>query len=195
MAMTPTEAAAALSDIETTTRRGMTLRGYRTGGPILMLWSVIWAIGYLSMGLLPPQYTGLVWLPLDVIGIVGSILLSRRALASAAGTKASLAGAKASKDMTWRMLGGMGATMAFVTAVFSVFQPTDPAVFMAFPGLLIGVIYAVIGVWVAPRYIVIGAVMFVLTLVGFFVFKPWLAFWMASASIALFVSGLWLRKA
>ena len=188
MAMTPTEAAAALSDIETTTRRGMTLRGYRTGGPILMMWSVIWAIGYLSMGLLPPQYTGLVWLPLDVVGIVGSIMLSRRALPSAAG-------AQASKDMTWRMLGGMATLMAFVTAVFAVFQPTDPAVFMAFPGLLIGVIYAVIGCWAAPRYIVIGAAMFVLTLVGFFAFKPWLAFWMASASVALFVSGLWLRKA
>jgi hypothetical protein len=190
MAITRNEAAAALSDIESTTRRGLALRGYRGGGPILMMWSVIWAVGYVAMGLLPQETWGMVWFPLDVVGVVGSIVLGRGARGPAGSGVAGVNPAA----VTCRMLGAMVAIMAFVSAVFTIFRPTDPAVAMAFPGLLIGVIYTVVGFWQAPRYIAIGVVMFVLTLVGFFLFKPYLAFWMASASIALFISGVWLWR-
>jgi len=36
--------------------------------------------------------------------------------------------------------------------------------------------------------------MFGLTLVGYFLFQPWLPFWMAAASGALFLSGVWLWR-
>lgn len=189
MVLTKDEAAAALADIQETTRRGATLRGYRIGGPILMLWGVIWMLGYLSMGLLPSHQWGWAWLVLDTIGIFGSILLSRPAekAARAAGVKAG--------DTTLKMIGGMIVALAFVMSTFYVMRPTDPNAYLAFPGLLVGAIYAAVGVFSARRYLAIGAVMFALTLVGFYAFPEALAFWMASASVGLFVSGVWLARA
>ncbi len=185
MAITRNEAAAALSDIESTQRRGMTLRGYRVGGPILMMWSLIWATGYLTMGLAPPELWLPVWLGLDVVGVAAALLLARAGKPEAAG---------APPGMTWRLLGGSLSMMVFALSVFWVMKPTDPAAAMAFPGLLIGVIYAVVGFWAAPRYALIGGLMFGLTLVGYFLFQPWLPFWMAAASGALFLSGVWLWR-
>ncbi len=191
MVLTKDEAAAALAEIDTTTRRSGMLKGYRIGGPILMLWSVIWALGYLNMGLLPPSFWGWTWIGLDAVGAIGSVLLAQRAK-----SQAGMAGKGAKPDTTsLRMLGGMAVVMIFVSAVFSVLRPVDPAGYIAFPGLLIGVIYAGVGVFFARRYLLIGAVMFALTLIGFYGFKEHLAFWMASASAALFVSGVWLARA
>ena len=126
MAITRTDAAAALSAIETTQRRGMTLRGYRLGGPILMLWSLIWATGYLTMGLAPPELWLPVWLALDVVGVAGALVLARAGKPAAAG---------APQGMTWRLLGGSLSMMVFALSVFWVMKPTDPAAAMAFPGL------------------------------------------------------------
>ncbi|NGM52017.1 hypothetical protein G5B46_20595 [Caulobacter sp. 602-2] len=189
MVLTKDEAAAALADIQATTRRGATLRGYRIGGPILMLWSVIWMLGYLSMGLLPSHQWGWVWLVLDTVGAIGSILLARPAEKAA-----RVAGAKSDRS-SLKMMGGMAVAIVFVMSTFYVLRPTDPAAYLAFPGLMVGAIYAAVGVFVAGRYLGIGAVMFALTLVGFYAFPEILAFWMASASVALFVSGVWLARA
>ena len=186
MAITRNEAAAALSEIENTQRRGLTLRGYRIGGPILMMWSLIWASGYLTMGLAPSNLWLPVWLGLDAVGVVGSLILAR--------VGGSAAGAGAPAGMTWRLLGGCLALMAFALSAFWVMKPSDPAAAMAFPGLLIGVIYAVVGVWSAPRYALVGGLMFGLTLAGYVLFRPWLPFWMAAASGALFLSGVWLWR-
>lgn len=188
MVLTKDEAAAALADIETTARRSGMLKGYRIGGPILMLWSVIWALGYLNMGLLPPSWWGWTWLGLDAVGAIGSVLLAQRVK-----VQAGVAGKGDTNSL--RMIGGMAVVMIFVSAVFSVLRPTDPAGYVAFPGLLVGAIYAGVGVFLARRYLLIGGVMFALTLIGFYGFKDYLAFWMASASAALFVSGVWLARA
>jgi Na+/phosphate symporter len=137
------------------------------------------------MGLAPPELWLPVWLGLDVVGVAGALLLARAGKSEAAG---------APPGMTWRLLGGSLALMIFALSVFWVMKPADPAAAMAFPGLLIGVIYAVVGFWAAPRYALIGGLMFALTLIGYFLFQPWLPFWMAAASGALFLSGVWLWR-
>ena len=76
MAISRTEAAEALSEIERAAGRTQVLRGYRISGPILMLWGVIWIIGYVATGLSPARW-GWIWLPLDLIGFVLSILIGR----------------------------------------------------------------------------------------------------------------------
>jgi hypothetical protein len=184
MGISRTEAASALTDIESTTGRSRVLKGYRIAGPILMVWGVVWILGYSAMGLLPPEQWSLPWLVLDVAGIVATVLMSRR-------------GQGAAKVGTgWRIGASALAIMAFMTATYLVFKPTsvDPAI--VYPGLMTGLVYAGVGIAFAPRFLWIGAAVFVASLVGFFFVHPWLAFWMAAVGGGgLIVGGLWLRRA
>jgi hypothetical protein len=104
MGISRTEAASALTDIERTTGRSRELKGYQIAGPILMVWGVVWAIGYSAMGLLPVERWGLVWLPLDVAGMAATILLSRRPRVNGQAGRRSRpewAGASASARWPW----------------------------------------------------------------------------------------------
>lgn len=188
MGISKTEAASALADIESTAGRGRLLKGYQIGGPILMVWGAVWALGYTAMGVLEPERWGLAWLVLDAVGVVATVLLSRRARGTPQGA------AKAARG--WKMMASVVAILAFIAATFTVFRPTslDPAI--AFPGLVAGLVYAGVGIAFAPRYLWIGASVFVATLIGWFFFQPWLVFWMAAVGGGgLFVGGLWLRRA
>jgi hypothetical protein len=188
MGISKTEAASALADIESTAGRGRLLKGYQVGGPILMVWGVVWALGYTAMGVLPPERWGLAWLVLDAIGIAASLLLGRRPRGTAQ------SGAKAGQG--WKTVAGVLTILVFIAATFTVFRPTslDPA--MVFPGLVAGLVYSGVGIAFAPRYLWIGAAIFAATLIGWFFFQPWLAFWMAAVGGGgLFVGGLWLRRA
>ena len=187
MGMTRNEAAAALSDIERTTERGQVLRGYRTGGPILMMWGLVWAAGYVAMGFLPQDRWGQIWIVLNVLGVAGSLFLSR-------GSKQH---AKQQQQATnWRMIVGIVAILIFFLATFSLFQASTVEPYLAFPGLVTGLVYVGMGLWKMPRYLWIGATLMIATMVGYFFFNPWLTFWMAGfGGGGLFLAGLWLRKA
>ncbi|HWW28361.1 MAG TPA: hypothetical protein VNZ85_20925 [Caulobacter sp.] len=185
MGISKTEAASALADIENTAGRGRLLKGYQVGGPILMVWGAVWAVGYTAMGVLPPERWGLAWLVLDAIGVVATVLLSRR------GGKAE---AKAGQG--WKVGAGVVAIMAFMAATYTIFRPTSVEPAIVYPGLMTGLVYAGVGIAFAPRYLWIGASVFAASLVGWFFFQPWLAFWMAAVGGGgLFVGGLWLRRA
>jgi hypothetical protein len=188
MGISKTEAASALADIETTTGRGRLLKSYQVGGPILMIWGVVWAAGYTAMGVLPPERWGVAWLVLDAIGIAASVLLGRRPRGTAQG------GAKAGQG--WKAMAGVLTILVFIAATFTVFRPTSLNPAMVFPGLVAGLVYSGVGIAYAPRYLWIGASVFAATLIGWFFFQPWLAFWMAAVGGGgLFVGGLWLRRA
>lgn len=192
MAITPNEAAAALSDIENTTRRGMTLRGYRVAGPILMVWGLIWAVGYVAMGVLPVERWGPVWFILDFVGATVTIIMTGRGYAR----RATAVKAAVPAGLPWKLALGMVGTAAFVLGVVAIFPQGETAAYLALPGLVTGMIYMSIGLWSGLRYALIGLAVFAATLVGFFVFRSDLAFWMAGVGGgALFLSGLWLRKA
>ncbi|TCS18447.1 hypothetical protein [Caulobacter sp. BK020] len=188
MGISKSEAASALADIESTAGRGRLLKGYQIGGPILMAWGAVWALGYCAMGLLAPDRWGVSWLVLDAIGVAATILLSRR------GKREVAAGARAANG--WKTAAGAFAILAFVAATYAVFRPTSVEPAIVFPGLVTGLVYAGVGVAFAPRYLWIGAAVSAASLVGWFFFQPWLAFWMAAVGGGgLFVGGLWLRRA
>lgn len=184
MGISRNEAASALTDIESTTGRSRLLKGYHASGPILMAWGAIWALGYCGMGLLPPEQWGVIWLVLDVLGVAATILLAR-------GAKS---GAKAGQG--WKIAAGVFAVLIFYGATFAMFRPTSIDAAIAYPGVVTGLIYAGIGIAYAPRYLWIGAGMFAASLLGFYVFQPWLAFWMAAVGGGgLLLGGLWMRRA
>jgi hypothetical protein len=46
-----------------------------------------------------------------------------------------------------------------------------------------------------PRYLAIGAIMFLVTMIGFVYAKPYLPFWIAAAGGGgLILGGLWMRR-
>jgi hypothetical protein len=185
MGISKSEAASALTDIESAARRSGLLKGYQVAGPILMAWGVIWALGYSAMGFLPPEQWGVMWLVLDLIGAAASMLLGRGGQKGAAKT-----------GQGWRVVAGMGAILIFFAATFTLFRPASIDAAIAFPGVVIGLVYSGIGIAYAPRYLWIGAAMFAASMVGYFFFQPWLAYWMAAVGGGgLFVAGLWLRRA
>ena len=185
MAITRDDAAQALSDIASTQSRSHALAGYNMAGPILILWGVIWAAAYTAMGLLPMDHWWFAWLPGDVIGIIASILLSSRAAKKGAG-----------RGLTWRVIGGMVLIVIFCCALFAMVHPSDVNIYMAFPGLLTGTIYAALGLMRMTRYLWVGAAVIVASLVGFFEFSSILPYWMAvTGGGGLIVSGLLFRRA
>jgi hypothetical protein len=183
MTISRTEAAEALSEIERTAGRTQELRGYRAAGPTMVLWGVIWIVGYVATGLLPADRWYLVWIPLDLIGFAVTFLLHRKGRGGETDAR------------WWRSPATALAMIAFYAAVLTVFQPLAPNTYLAFPGLFVGALYGLMGIWRMTRYLWIGAAMFVLTLIGFFCFPMWLAFWMAALGGGLILGGLWMRKA
>lgn len=183
MSISPQHAASALADIDATVRRTQLSRGYRAGGPVLMMWGLLWAAGYLSMAWLPAPHWALAWFGLSAVGMAGSVAMLRGRTAPRSNPLQGL-----------RLLGfGLSCTV-FMTSVAAITQPGDPAALMALPGLFIGLIYAVAGCFGARRYLVVGAYVFTLTLVGFFGFKAYLPYWMAAASLGLLMGGVWLMR-
>jgi len=187
MNISRTEAEAALSDIEQAAARTCVQRSYRFAAPILILWGVIWVIGYAVLGLKPDRWWSLVWVPLDLIGIAGTLMVVRRSRGDA------------STRSTRRQNGfsplHMLAIVFMLIASFVIFGPSKPAVYLAYPGLLCGFSYMMFGIARMPRLAWIGAAMCVLTLAGFFYAKDILAFWMAAiGGGGLILGGLWLRK-
>ncbi len=187
MNISRSEAEAALSDIEQAAMRTYTQRSYRIAAPILILWGVIWLIGYVVMGAMTDGRWGMVWLPLDLIGLAGTIMLVRRSHCPADSGRSSAAGRQS-------LLHGL-AILLLVVSTFVLFRPTSPAVYLAYPGLICGFAYMMFGIMRMPRLAWIGLAMFALTLVGFFYAKEVLAFWMAAVGGGgLILGGLWLRK-
>ena len=84
----------------------------------------------------------------------------------------------------------------FIGATNFVFQPATPLPYLVFPALITALIYVLLGALLGlPRYVAIGAVMFLVTMAGFVYAKPYLPFWIAVAGGGgLILGGLWMRK-
>jgi hypothetical protein len=186
MPISTQEAADALQDIARTQHRASILRGYERGAPHLILWGLIWVLGYGTSDL-APALANPAWLVLDLLGMTGSFLIGR---AAAAGRSSASAGYGA-------RFAGLGFTaLAFVAATYYILQPHDSAQFGAFPALLIALIYTVIGIWRGSRWAIAGIVVGVCTVAGYAFFREHFMLWMAVVGGGtLILTGLWLRRA
>jgi len=191
MAISSTEAAAALRDIAQTDRRTRVSGAYHVASPHLILWGLIWAAGYTASGLTPPEKWGLVWLPLIALGAIGAMVLGMRT-----GGQRGQAGAEKADFSAGRAATLALAIALFVGSVYVVFQPVSPLPYLVFPALITALIYVLLGALLGlPRYTAIGAVMFLVTMAGFLYAQPVLPFWIAAAGGGgLILGGLWMRK-
>jgi hypothetical protein len=189
MVVSKSEAAGALRDIEQAQNRVGEMRGYRIAGPYLIGWGLIWAIGYVLMALRPMTEWGLIWLPLDLVGIGVSIIAGIRGNRAVPATGPGNAA-------TWRVIVGVLFIAAYIAATYMLFAPHDVRPFLLYPGMVVGAIYVMMGLACLPRLGWIGAAIFLLTVAGLFIPRDFLLYWMAAVGGGgLMLSGAWLRTA
>jgi cation transport ATPase len=185
MPISSAEAAASLQEAETIGRRTRTAGAYGVASPHLILWGAIWCVGYAGSGFAQPQYWGFVWLPLIVIGAIGTTLLGRRG---------AISGARRRGPAGMSILMSL-AIAAFMGSVYIVFQPVATAAYLVFPALVAALVYVIVGAYGFPRFIWIGCGIFLAAMASFLCAQAWLPFAIAVAGGGgLVLGGLWLRK-
>lgn len=180
MSVSREQAAEALRDIERVEGRSATLRGYQAAAPHLMLWGVLWFVGY-GLTHLMPERAGAIWFVVVAAGF-------------AAGTAASLR--RRGGRFAARYAAITAALAAFVIATIMVMAPVDQRQVAAFIPLVVAISYVLAGIWAGTRYVVAGIAVAALTLAGFFLLRQYFLMWMAVVGGgALLLAGVWLRRA
>jgi hypothetical protein len=182
MPLSPQDAAAALHDIEQAEQRSVRLHGYRQGSPHLILWGVLWAVGY-GLTDLWPAHAPTIWAIVVPTGIVGGFIILR----------AARSGAK--RVDVWRYCAVATTLGAFFSATFYVMGPVSGRQVSAFIPLFVATVYALASVWLGWRYAIAGVALAILTLAGFALLGRHFPLWMAGVGGgALVLAGLWLRR-
>lgn len=190
MSISPTQAAAAIEEIERTEARTRLARGYGEASPHLILWGLIWMVGYGACAVLPPARWGLIWLPLVLVGTAGSAWFGSRGRLGSRGRGDSASGALGRAALMAMAIG------VFMFSAYFVFRPAEPAPYLLFPSLIAGLVYCLAGAMTRmARFIWIGGAIFVLTMAGYVAAPQWTAVWAAlGGGGGLVLDGLWLRK-
>jgi hypothetical protein len=172
------EAASALRDIEAAQKRSETLQGYTRSSPHLVLWGVLWVVGY-GLTDLCPQYGRAIWLVITAIGLAGGFAATRRDRNGA----------------SWRYAAVALTLAGFFVAIFAVMSPVNGRQVAAVVPLAVAAAYILVGIRRGPRFVVTGIAVAALTLAGFFLLKQHFFLWMAGVGgAALILAGLWLKR-
>jgi hypothetical protein len=178
--LSPQEAAQALQSIASTQSRSATLRGYRGAAPHLILWGLLWAVGYGLTEVIPARGSA-IWAVIVVVGIAAGAMMTFRQGGRSAG---------------WRFAAVWATLAVFCAATFAIMAPTNGRQVAAFIPLVIAASYVIGGIWLGSRYVAAGIAVAVLTLGGFFLLHEYFLLWMAVVGGgALLLAGLWLTRA
>src|ERR1043165_4068093 len=97
MSLSPQDASAALDDIARTQARSVMLRDYRNASPHLIVWGVLWAVGY-GLTSFFPAHANAIWSVVIPIGVLADLAAMRGSARAGA----------------WRYLAATAAAFAFV---------------------------------------------------------------------------------
>jgi hypothetical protein len=180
MTLTQADATAALRDAEAIKHRSSRLRGYQSASPHLIIWGIVWAVGY-AASYLQPAWINAIWLALVAVGTAASIVAGM---------------ADGRKGVHAEGLAVLGVTfVVFVAGTFIVMAPHDPRQPAAFFPLVVAAGYAIMGAMGATRMLIIAGALAALTLGGFIelgnLFLPWMA---VVGGGGLVLGGVWLRQ-
>lgn len=192
MPISPDQATETLRDIAAVEFRSARAYGYQRASPYLILWGVLWAVGYGVTAAVPPRATA-VWAATVTIGLAATFLIGVR---SAAETGHPLDPTRNEARRRWAFPVITLITFAFIAATIAVMAPVSPRQIGALIPLVVAFGYALRGVWGGVRFVVAGAVIAALVLVGFFLLPAHFDLWMAAVGGgALVLAGFWLRQA
>lgn len=182
MTLTPAEAASHLKEAEAMQRRSARAYGYRCFSPHLILWGIVWVLGYGATYFFP-HAANLIW---------PCLCLPAWFLSAYLGQKNRV---RQPAGYGWRMLGLIGAICIFFVTLYALIGPVTGPQAAALPAFVVGLVYFGIGIWTKPRLAVTGAVIYLLTLGGYFLLAPYFLLWMALVGGGgLILGGLWMRK-
>ena len=183
MSIPPQEAASTLHDIEHAQQHSAAAYRYLKASPHLLLWGVIWVVGY-AVSYTRPKWNFL-WIILTLFGFLGSFFIGRRAR-----TRDSQA------SFGWRYGAALLAIFLFVCALFAILPPRSSLQIDAFFSLLIALWYVLLGIWTrGMRIALLGLALGILTVGGYFWLHQYFLLWMAGVGGgALILGGFWLRK-
>ena len=181
MAVSSSDAAQALREISNTERHSATTYGYRTASPHLIVWGVIWMVGYGSAYFRPAW--SLVWPVLTVVGL---------AISAGLGWKER----RRAQPFDWRYRATLLVVVLFTIAVLAILAPKTPAQISAFVPMLVALFYCLVGIWTrGVRMLVMGIALAVLTVSGYIWVREVFPLWMALiGGGALILGGIWLRN-
>lgn len=174
------EAAAALKTVERAGRRSEALGFSASAGPQLVVWGLVWLVcnSFVQFG---PRWAPVVWLPGVLVGTGLSMWLGRR---SGGGVWDLRRGA------TFLVLVG------FMNALVAGLRITEPDRCNYLISLIVAAGYIMAGVWRSARLAVVGLVLAVLVLVGWWAVHPWFAVWMGVVGGGtLILTGFWMKRA
>jgi hypothetical protein len=197
-AITPEEARASLAEIDRIAQltRQMIARG--GSASIVILWGVIWIVGYADMQFLPdtPRWF---WMILDVIGIAGSFRFGRWSRQSPVKNPHS-----ARIGLSWlilfafagvwlAILGPWGWTLS--THEVARYAPVLDRKIAAYWATVPMFAYVLLGLWLDRFFVWLGAFVTIATLAGYFFLTGYFFLWMAViGGGSLVAGGLFIRK-
>ena len=93
------------------------------------------------------------------------------------------------------MLGLTAILCLFIGAIFATLGPVSGKQIGVFTPLLVGAVYAALGLWLGLRFVVTGVAITVLTLGGYFYLPEHFLLWMAFVTGGgLILAGVWFRR-
>lgn len=182
MSLSSQEAAESLSQAEQAGRRSKQAYFYHRSSPHLIMWGIIWVIGYGGTGLIH-EYANPLWAALVIIGCIGGVILVR----------CRKPDGSTSGPYAWRFAALWAIILFFVFATYAILQPHSGRQLAAYPALITGVVYMALGLWTGLRYVISGIVVVTLTLVGFFYIEPIFLWFALVGGSAMILTGLWFR--
>lgn len=163
-----------------------TRAGVASGYGFFLLWGTVWIAGYLTTAFIPSSTGQIVWVPLVVLGTVGSAWLGMR-LPKDHSVVPSL-GAR----LAWVNLVLIG---AFIGAPFLLGSKFSYMASVAYVPAAVGVIYVVNGMFVGREMVLIGAWLVVAAVVSLTMGTTVQPVWMAIAGGgSLILTGVLLRR-
>lgn len=186
MNITPTEAEEALEAIQVITRK--TRRAISNSGAytFLILWGAIWMVGFLNSQFLPIDQAGNVWLGLDLLGGIFSVVMGIKISRGVRGIAPVTSGRRI--GIFWLLL------FVYCFAAIIIARPVDGKQMAMFIIIFVTVGWIAMGLLLSLTSFWWGLAMTALALFGYFLLPGFFYLWMAilggGGMIAL---GLYIR--
>lgn len=177
------QAADALADIDDTVRRVRQSLIYQVSSLALLMWGVLAFVGNIA-GWLWPRYGLYVWITVYAVSIAGFL-----AIGAYQRSRNRIRVFDNRYMLTFLLIAAFGIFVCY----FGQFTPRQQTVFWP---IYIMLFYTMAGVWFGRAFLVIGATIVALTLIGYY-FIPGISLllWMAAVNGAgLTMGGLWMRR-